>query len=360
MNDRLLMAVKCIVPATVVAVGVLALLGFGSAAGQSSTAPSAPVPFSVGDVFAGIGNGRWNHFSPTGTLLATLDDGVVGTVGGFSPAHATTGMCFDPAGNMYGTNFAANSMSRFSNDGTLISASVGTFDAQPESCLVANGDTIFTSQVLGTGDILKLDLAGTQLAHYDVRRSDWIDLAADQCTMLYSDEGAAIHRFNVCTNAAMTDFVTGGYSFFALRILPDGTVLAASRSSVKHFDSSGAEIGTYTVSGESLLFALNLDPDGAHFWTGGLSGSNIYEFNITPVGPPVLSFSPQVAAGGGTGLAGLAVFGEILVSQASTPPPVVPSVATVDSTVLGLGIIVLLVVVVLMLFLLARRKRRAR
>ena len=29
----------------------------------------AVVPFNVGDVFAGVGRGKFNHFSPTGTLL---------------------------------------------------------------------------------------------------------------------------------------------------------------------------------------------------------------------------------------------------------------------------------------------------
>ena len=66
---------------------------------------SAAVPFNVGDVFAGIGNGRYNHFSPTGTLLETLND----TRDNFN----TTGMCFDSAGNMYGTNLSANSKAKF-------------------------------------------------------------------------------------------------------------------------------------------------------------------------------------------------------------------------------------------------------
>ena len=207
------------------------------------------VPFSSGDVFAGIGNGRWNHFDPAGNLLATLDDGQVESVGGFTPAHATTGVCFDPAGDMYATNLDANSMSKFSNDGKLLAESLGSFDAFPESCLIVSGNAMFVSEVGHTGDILKLDLAGSQLARYDVHRSDWIDLAADQCTMFYSDEGAAIHRLNVCTNKPLTDFVSGGGPFYALRILPDGTVLAASASAVRRFDSSGTQIASYTVAG---------------------------------------------------------------------------------------------------------------
>ena len=280
----------------------------------------AAVPFTVGDVFAGVGRGKFNHFSPTGTLLETLDD--TQAVG--SGEDATTGMCFDPAGNMYGTNLDKSTMSKFSNNGTLLAATFGTFNGGPESCLIINGNTMFTSEVFGTGDILKLNLSGTQLANYDVARSDWIDLASDQCTMFYSDEGPSIHRFNVCTNTALPNFTNAGPAFYALRILPNGDVLAAAGASVKRFNSAGTEIlPAYTASGESTFFALNLDPDGTHFWSGGIGTGIIYKFNLTPVGPPVLSFSSQIGTAGGTILAGLAIFGENIVSN-PTPTPTPP------------------------------------
>ena len=279
----------------------------------------AAIPFQVGDVFAGVGRGKFNHFSPTGTLLETLDD--TQAVG--SGEDATTGMCFDPAGNMYGTNLDKSSMSKFSNNGTLLAATFGTFNGGPESCLITGGGSImYTSEVFGTGDILKLNLpSGSQAANYDTPRSDWIDLAADGCTMFYTDEGPSIHRFNVCTNTALTNFTNAGPNFYALRILPNGDVLVAAAGSVKRFNSAGTEITpAYTAAGETFFFALNLDPDGTHFWSGGIISGNIYKFNLTPVGPPVLSFSSQIGTAGGTILAGLAVFGENIVSN-PTPTP---------------------------------------
>jgi hypothetical protein len=78
-------------------------------------------------------------------------------------------MCFDPAGNMYGTNLDKNSMSKFSNNGTLLAATFGSFNSGPESCLIVGGTTMYVSQVLGTGDIVKLNLSGTQLASYNTR-----------------------------------------------------------------------------------------------------------------------------------------------------------------------------------------------
>jgi hypothetical protein len=290
-----------------------------------SSASVIAVPFNVGDVFAGIGNGRYNHFSPTGTLLETLDSGQ----GGFN----TTGMCFDPAGNLYGTNFSANSMSKFTNNGTLVGL-FGSFNSNPESCLIIGGTVMYTSEVGGTGDILKFNLSGTQLANYNVARSDWIDLASDQCTMLYTDEGSVIRRFNVCTNTALSDFVNlPGSNFYALRILPNGDVLVASAGSVRRFNSAGTEITpAYTASGETFFFALNLDPDGTHFWSGGISTGIIYKFSLTPVGPPVLSFSSQLGTTGGAQLAGVAVFGEVTAGQPTPTPTVSGPIATPTAT----------------------------
>jgi hypothetical protein len=338
--------------------------------GASSTA-SGRIAFSVGDIFAGIGDGKFNRFDPTGALTETLDDGQV-----VPGENATTGMCFDPVGNMYATNVRANSMSQFSNDGTLLAATFGTFNAQPESCLIIDGKTMFTSEVAGTGDILRLDLSGKQLANYDVRRSDWIDLAADRCTMYYTDEGPAIHRFDVCTNSPLKDFVTRGGGYFALRILPDGTILVAATSAVKRFSSSGTEIASYTAPGENFFFALNLDPDGVHFWSGGIRTGTIYRFVLTPVGPPVLSFSAQVAKSGGTELAGLAVFGELVASQATSVPTLAPTIgatspiATVPNAatasenappagLLAIALLVLVLAVVVVLVLRSRKRYSA-
>src|SRR3989442_15088813 len=54
----------------------------------------ASVPYSLGDVFAGVGNGKINHYGPTGTLKEVLDT----TTGAANPPGNETGMCFDPTG----------------------------------------------------------------------------------------------------------------------------------------------------------------------------------------------------------------------------------------------------------------------
>ena len=326
----------------------------GSAATSSSASGATqPVPFSFGDVIAGIGNGRWNHFDAQGRLLATLDDGHVGTIGGFTPIAATAGACFDGDGNMYGVNLTSNYVSVFNRSGTLTNSSLGVFDRNPESCLVVDGKTLYVSEVTSRGDIIKLALDGTEQARYDVRRSDWIDLGSDHCTMFYTDEGPVIHRHDVCQDHELPAFASPGGENFALRVLPDNSVLIAAQASVRRFSSSGAVIAAYAAPSESRLFSLNLDPDGKHFWTASLNGSKIYKFAIDPVGPPVMSFDAQVKAGGGTGLAGLALFGEPMASH-----PLQPAASQSSDLTLWLVILVALIVVALLLALLVVRRRR--
>src|SRR6185503_6643624 len=71
---------------------------------QGSNSASG-VAYNVGDIFAGVGNGKIKHFSPNGVLLDTLDT----TTG----SSEDSGMAFGVAGNLYAANWTANSMSQF-------------------------------------------------------------------------------------------------------------------------------------------------------------------------------------------------------------------------------------------------------
>ena len=81
------------------------------------TAVASGVPFKVGDVFAGIGNGKIGHYSPAGTRLDTLDSG--------TNSLETAGMAFDDAGNLYGTDFQANAVSKYDPSGNLLGQLTG-------------------------------------------------------------------------------------------------------------------------------------------------------------------------------------------------------------------------------------------
>lgn len=225
--------------------------------------------FILGDIFASVSSGNVQHYRADGSFVETLNIGA----GGF-----TTGMAFDASGNLYVTGFSAGTVAKFDTNGNLL----GNFAsglATPESIVFDNAGNAFVG-TLG-GGIRKFNSAGGSLGIVGPS-SDWIDLAADQTTMLHTHESGFIGAHNVATNTALANFASGygGVQGFALRVLADGGVLLADRSNVKRFNPAGSVIQTYDILGEDSWFALNLNPDGTSFWSGNFNTANLYEFNI--------------------------------------------------------------------------------
>jgi Big-like domain-containing protein len=279
---------------------------------QVATANHAP--YVIGEVFAGDSGGLIKRYLPTGTFVEDLNT--------TTNASFETGMCFGEGGNLRTTNFDDDSVSLFNNMGGLLDATWGSgFNSHPESCVLDAAGDIYVGHADGNQDILKFDTSGALLASYnvatDARGSDWIDLAADQCTMYYTSEGPNILRYNVCTDTQLTNFATNftdplaATDCYALRIRPNGDVMVACHDRVYRLSSTGTVLQRYLASdyGEDYFFALNLDPDTLSFWTAGIFSGNVYRINIL-TGLQITTFN---AAPGG--IFGLAIFGEITVAQ---------------------------------------------
>ncbi|MDP2673418.1 MAG: hypothetical protein Q8Q00_00720 [Dehalococcoidia bacterium] len=285
------------------------------------------IPYAVGDVFAGIGDGEIQHLSPTGTVIETLDTGTT--------CNEQLGMAFDASDNLYATSAfgCTATVVKFDSQGGLIGPFGSGYSSSTESVAVDAAGNVYVGQPDGTADILKFDSTGAPLDSYDVptegRGSDWIDLAGDQCTMFYTSEGVSILRYDVCTDTPLANFNTAPLpdSAYALRILPDGGVLVSNTTVAIRLDSSGNQVQTYTPSiPASLIFALNLDPDGTSFWTADYSSGNVFKFDIAS-GTELLTFNVPP----NTSLSGLAVFGEVTAAQ-PTPTPTPSPTATVTPT----------------------------
>jgi sugar lactone lactonase YvrE len=270
------------------------------------------LPYNEGDVFAGVGNGKINHYAPDGTLIQVLDN--------TSGSSEQTGMAFDTDGNLYTTNFTDQSMAKFDNNGgLLVYPWGGPFGLRPESVVLDAAGNLYTGEVDGAELLRKWTPAGMQIATFspaiEDRGIDWIDLAADQCTMFYTSEGWQVKRYDVCTDTQLADFATlPTQPAYALRIRQNGEVLVAATSAAHRLAADGSLIQSYTATdyGEtSFWFALNLDPDGETFWTAGYSSGDIYRINIE-TGALVTSFNapPEVSS-----VAGLAIFGEPTAGQ---------------------------------------------
>lgn len=256
--------------------------------------------FQTGDVFVAVASGSVQWRRPNGTLVSTLNGGL----GGF-----TTGMAFDSAQNLYVTNFSNSVVHRFDKNGVQIS-NWGSGYSTPE-CIVFDGDWNSYVGNLG-GGFRKYDATGTFLgAVGGGTRIDFADLQADQSTMLYTQEGNRIGRWDVVNNVALTDFATGlGGQAYALRIRTNGDVLLANGANILRLNSGGAIVQTYDVSGENSWFALNLDPDGTSFWSADFGTANVYRIDIA-TGNVISSFNTGT---GGSTVFGLAIAGEITVA----------------------------------------------
>ena len=281
----------------------------------------APAVFSPGDVFAAVGNGKVKRFSPSGTLLQTLDTGSGGVM---------TGMGFDSAGNLYATVFSGSQVFKFDINGNLIGPFGSGYNAQPESIAFDTARNIYVGQAGGSRQVLKFNSAGTMLDSFtpatEDRGTDWIELAADQRTLFYTSEAKNVKRYDLSTKTQLSDFnkaTLPGSRAFALRLLPNGSVIVADQEVIVRLDASGNVAQTYDAPGEDNWFAVNLDPDGQTFWSGNISTGKVYRFNIA-TGAVVTTFD----SGKFTFLGGIAIFGELTAAQVlkiskSAPPSVV-------------------------------------
>jgi hypothetical protein len=179
--------------------------------------------FELGDVFASTSDGKVHVYSQFGTLKQVLDTGL----GGF-----TTGSTFDSNGNFYVTAFSSNVVSQFDMNGNLIDATWATGISANESIVFnATGDAYIGNA--GAATIQKVDQNGNPIVNYvALQNTDWIDLAADQETILYSNEGSTIRELNTST-LVDTVFTSGSYAqLFAKRYLSDNGVIAASSDGI--------------------------------------------------------------------------------------------------------------------------------
>ena len=295
--------------------------------------------YSVGDVFASIGSGKVAQFDNDLNLIQVLDTGLSGAF--------TTGSAFDSAGNFYVTTFGSNVVAKFDTNGVLVNASFATCDAGSacESIVFDMAGNFYVGQAEGTRDILKFDSSGALIDRFDVatsgRGSDWIDLAADQSTLVYTSESSGVSTYDTAGDVQGAQFGTTTTSpNFALRLLGDGGALVAASGAIDRLDNTGSVIDTFDFGANDSWFALNLDPDGDSFWSGDFTTNILAQFDLA-TGAVIQSLDLDSIVGlmgiSGIDLFGVSVFGEITEGGGGPPIGDVPLPGALIFLLTGLG-----------------------
>jgi PKD repeat protein len=245
-------------------------------AGNTSQPTTQSVNVSGNPVlFVGISGGQVAEFTRSGSHLTTLNSNQGGSM---------TGMGFDALQNLYTTNFTADTVSRFSGNGSLMGTFGSGYNCKPESIVFDQAGHAYVGETGCSHAILKFDAYGNLVAAFSVATeqegSDWIDLASDQCTIFYTSQGSSVLRYNACSKQQLPPFATGLNTGLGLKILPDGGVVVADKQDIVRFDSGGRKIMTYNASGESCWVSVALDSDNASFWAADFCSSDVVQFNL--------------------------------------------------------------------------------
>lgn len=92
-----------------------------------------------------------------------------------------------------------------------------------------------------------------------------LDLAGDQCTLLYTDGAQHGRRFDVCTQQPLPDLAPGPWT--AVRAMSDGGYLAGRDATLSIFDAQNHLLRTFTPQIESVT-ALAFDSNPRFLWAG--------------------------------------------------------------------------------------------
>jgi hypothetical protein len=278
-------------------------------------------PWVVGDVFAGVGD-PWRNPAHHGEYLVYTADGISRnqTVRDLH-AKYTTGCYFNPnTQSLWTTSFDRLTVSEY--DGATwvrridLSPIAGTVAV--ESIAFDNGGNFFVGlpfgsspnfvQMTGTGHLVRPYTVppppdGYQ-NEYTQGAVDWIDVAIENGHRIiyYTDESlrdqrwhaahsnppyaASVYRYDVDAPGGGAFLGRHGKpladtTLFALRLLPNNDgMLVAAPGGIRRLNAQGDVVMSYSAPGEIGFYALNIAPDGEHFWTASATTGKVYKFHI--------------------------------------------------------------------------------
>jgi len=286
--------------------------------------------FTKGQVFLSTDFGMVFVLDPaTGNVVQVLSSGNTGGEG--------KGLTFDTAGSLYMANSQANRVEQFAINGTG-PINFGTGYQGPWSPLVQPSGNLLVGQTGQAGDTSGLPTvvqlpqgAGATTppsttffpAFLDLfTQAYWIELLDVGDIIAYTTGTERVGVFDLGELTQHPDMITTLHGAFALRELPDDTLLIADSDRIVRIDQSGNIKQTYTIPSTGAFFRnLNLDPDGQSFWTNDELTGTLYRINIQ-TGAVMNGNGYSTGLGLGVsglftqGIGGIAVFGQALAGGA--------------------------------------------
>ena len=283
-------------------------------------------PFAKGQVFLSTGSGMVFVLDPsTGGVVQVLNSNALNLTGS---GH---GMTFDSVGNLFVTN-EQSAIEVFSNQApeppTLFGNGSCPCDRLPFSVLLDPFNNVFVGESFDLGNseptLLQFPAgAGTNgtatATFFPAWESNappfWTEILDSSDTLAYTLGTHTVKTFDLGEQVQHADLVTNLHGAFALRELPDKTILVADTDRIARIDQNGNVTKTYTVAGVAAIFEnLNLDPDGASFWTNDEFTGIVYRINISTgavMNGGGSGFPTNLGFNNGTaGIGGIAVFGQ--------------------------------------------------
>src|SRR5438552_4397897 len=254
--------------------------------------PAAPAAsangFSSGNILVSLANGTVEVRGADGTLQSLISGPFTGEA---------KGIAIDSNGNLLvaydwpDDHANGNTIGIYSPDGTFAGTFGSAYNCQPLGVHVDAAGNVYVSERQCLGRILQFDSSGNLLQTFyvdaDYVGAWWMDLAPDGCTMYYTSDGQHIQRYNICSSTQLPNLNNLPLSNRAyrgalgVRILPDGSVLAANHYNVQRLDSNGNVVGIYYGFPDNGLAAIALDPDGQTFWATDTAGSKLLHIDLS-------------------------------------------------------------------------------
>lgn len=275
--------------------GTCSLLATPTTIGAVFSGPAQP--FASGQVFLSTDDGLVFVLNPTnGSVVQVLN-------GKLPHSFGQGGMTFDSVGNLYFAD-STSPIEVFSNQGagpTLLgNGGCPPCDNSPNSVVVDPLGNLLVGENFITGDEQPTLLeyapgtgptgtaSATYYPAYDTPNAStfWVEVLDSSDTIAYTLAGNTVKVFDLGEQIQHPDIVpnpalTTGEALYALRELPDESLLVAATDRIIRMDQSGKVLQSYRADTGGLYRNLNLDPDGVSFWTNDELTGLVYKINIS-------------------------------------------------------------------------------